>query len=727
MTEQCIDNLYVKPLEVCNFKALLELENTNSENFPMGNNYSPNTLFSDTFKTTNPDLNSNLRDASTNEYKYTYDATKKDLCHQLQNNSNNYRVNCVIATHSPFFTYNEKKKTCSPIPGLELPKNFNYKYENDNTYIYKVDDDESLKFNYLYKMQQAFCENKWYDWIITPNYHFGNQYEKDEGIYTKEDVRRCYKPCNKGYMPYTALNGSNICVLKTEILDGLYKNKLDYSPIALINLIGNTTSNLTNLYNLTNYIQLEKKYSGSKNDNYEINDVLKNDIIKDNYIKNEIATLYNSIKDVVVNDILDENNFNIDNYQLNKKVLTYKNPNFNEDDKELLTYRGLSSSDMLTDEILFHTFFIANKYEQHISNIIDTIKNKLHNTGATALNYDTEVTKNEYNIANTIIQLINDKILQKENALKYIQRIANIFYKAINICYDNKTDFSKNIMIKTKNVINKFNTNATDRAKIKEIYYPTDTTDITSKLTALNNKDNIIITYYDEKEYRAITEIKLTTTTDQTDDGKKKMAKEQVITDVNRVKLNLVFYTLEDNEKNNNNCRENNIYNIETKRCEPCRTACSIDNYKKNSRCNIFCKEECEKHEKKNNKNNISRCGISKVKINNETPLDNIETPLNETNFEFLSNISYILRYVVRMFFYAIILYLCYIFYQLYGETILTIFNLISYYFWLFVYKTMNIIGSNEYKADYQFDEYKKQNAAKKYERLVTKANSIKI
>jgi hypothetical protein len=728
MTEKCLDNLYVKPVEVCSFKALYELERIKPSTFNYNNNCNVNTLFSKLFKDANTnDLNNNFRSTATNEYEYKYDNVKKDLCHQLPNNSNNYRLNCVIATQSPFFTYNENKKTCSPIPSLELPNKFYYKYENANTYIYKIDDEESLKFNYLYKMQKAFCENKWYDWIITPNYHFGNQYEKDEGSYSKEDVRRCYKPCNKGYMPYTALNGSNICASKTEVLDGLYKNKLDYSPIALINLIGNNSNNLNRLYKLTEYIQLEKKYT--TNDHYEINGLVKTDILTTEYKTNEIATLYTSMKDVVVNNILDENNFNIDNYEFNTRVLTYKNPNFNENDSELLTYRGMSAANMLSDEILFHTFFIAYKFEQHINTIISTIIKDLHNTD-TPFNYDTTVKGSEYNIANNIIELFKDKILEtnEKKISAYIQRIANIFYKAINVCYDNKTDFSKNIIIKTRIILNKFIANATDKAKIKEIYAPTlMDAQVTTLLTTLKDKENIIITFYDEKDFINITKISIPVPDKSSaDTTKSRKDKEDATTLKNIDNRNIVLFTIEDSEKNNKTCKNNEIYNIQTGLCEKCSDVCTINTYKTNSRCNLFCKDEYAKHEKKN-KNIISKCGVTKIEKIPSQNSNDIDTPLNENDFQFLQNIPYYLRKAVEIFFYAVILYLFYIFYQLYGETIFTIYNLITYYFMSFYYNIKNIRESNSYKADYEFDEYKKRNAIQKYERLVTKANSIKI
>ena len=40
-----------------------------------------------------------------------------------------------------------------------------------------------------------------------------------------------------------------------------------------------------------------------------------------------------------------------------------------------------------------------------------------------------------------------------ENDNKTIHRLTNILYKAINICYDNKSDFSINLIILTKKAL----------------------------------------------------------------------------------------------------------------------------------------------------------------------------------------------------------------------------------------------------------------------------------
>ena len=84
-------------------------------------------------------------------------------------------------------------------------------------------------------------------------------------------------------------------------------------------------------------------------------------------------------------------------------------------------------------------------------------------------------------------------------------------------------------------------------------------------------------------------------------------------------------------------------------------------------------------------------------------------------------------KIAIKIFFSAIILYLCYIFYQLYGETIFTFINFIFYYFTMGFYYIRFGFNKNNVEFQYHMDEYTKQNAVNKYDRLVTKANSIKV
>jgi hypothetical protein len=721
MSEKCSDNLYVKPLEVCNFKALQILSNLVPASSQITNSEDKYGFFSDFFHTNNPDFNCNIRAPESNNYIYKYDENKKDLCYSPNNNSN-YSVNCAIIAQNPYFTYSKEKKACITIPNLKLPEGFEYEYEKDTTYMYKQDDEESSKFNYKFKNQKAYCENKWYDWIIVPNYHFGNQYEKDAGSYSKEDVRKCYKPCNKGYLPYTATNGSNICGLKANVLDGLYSNKLDYSPIALINLIGNTLPDLAILYRLTQHLAIDK-YS-STSGKYTIDKELQTET--DTYYTKEINNVYNKIKDVVWKDILDVNNFNIKNYQYNTKVLTYKNPLFNENDPELLTYRGMSVANMLSDAILFHTFYIADKYATYINTIIANVDKEIPVTDFNGSN----------NILNNIKSLIDEKVntnLQKDLSLLkipntneqndklkvYRHRIANIFYKAINICYDGKTDFSKNILMKTKIAIDNIRYNS-----IIKNYYKLEDTNIDT----LKAKETIEVIYYENDD-----EIKIIPKSN-TEENKKQA---NDVTNMLLDKSKIVFFTIEDNERTNK-CQVGQI-SVVTERdlldkvkkteCKECSTVCSKkdsnDTCKTNPDCAIFCKDNCKTDPPKP----INKCGVKKADKEKTQPIKTTEinTPIDENNISSIYNFSYAFKIAIKIFFSAIILYLCYIFFQLYGETIFTFINFIFYYFTMGFYFIRFGFNKNNVEFQYHMDEYTKQNAINKYDRLVTKANSIKV
>lgn len=728
MSKKCSDNLYVKPLEVCNFKALQILSNlvpTGSQITGSENNYG---FFSDSFMTNNLDFNCNIRAPGSNNYIYKYDENKKDLCYSPNNNSN-YSVNCAIIAQNPYLTYSKEKKACIAIPNLKLPEGFEYEYEKDTTYMYKQDDEESSKFNYKFKNQKAYCENKWYDWIIVPNYHFGNQYEKDTGSYSKEDVRKCYKPCNKGYLPYTATNGSNICGLKANVLDGLYSNKLDYSPIALINLIGNRLRDLALLYKLTQDLAIDK-YS-STSGKYIIDPDLKKDT--DAYYTKEINNVYNKIKDVVWKNILDVNNFNIKNYQYNTKVLTYKNPLFNENDPELLTYRGMSVANMLSDAILFHTFYIADKYADYINTIIANIE-KQSETPPPATTKDFN---DPDNILNTIKNLIDEKVstqTQKDLSLLkipntneqdyklkvYRHRIANIFYKAINICYDGKTDFSKNILMKTKIAIDNIRYNS-----IIINYYKLDDTQIAT----LKAKETIEVIYYENDD-----EIKIIPKGDTEDKIKKANEVRNNLLD----KSKIVFFTIEDNERTSKcpvgqiSVTERDLLGKVTKKeCKECSTVCYKKDSNVNNTCNtnpdcaLFCKDNCKPDPPKR----INKCGVKKADKEKTPPIitKEINTPIDENNISSIYNFSYVFKIAIKIFFSAIILYLCYIFYQLYGETIFTFINFVFYYFTMGFYYIRFGFNKNNVEFQYHMDEYTKQNAINKYDRLVTKANSIKV
>ncbi len=301
MNDKCNEKLYVKPEEVCNFKALSQLNTKRPDNKYINDN---NNIFKDELKNDIIDLNYPFRNSSNNEFTYDESELKKNnkkfLCYPTDITKKEYYLNCVLETGNPLFTF--KDGICMVHPDLNLNNNRLIKGDDGFIYINNVEDEQG-NFKYYKKKNTAYCEDKWFDWIITPNYHFGNRYYRDSGVYSKEDVKKCYKPCGMGRLPYLNDNNEYICVSKDIVYDGIYRNKLDYSPIALINLIGNNNENLQKLYdNLYNY-----KIDKIDKTNYMINDKIT--IIKD------VNEAIDEIKKVL-NTIVTDNNIDIPSYSM---------------------------------------------------------------------------------------------------------------------------------------------------------------------------------------------------------------------------------------------------------------------------------------------------------------------------------------------------------------------------------------------------------------------------
>lgn len=770
----CGSNLYVKPVEVCSFAALKKLLSYSGDNKYL---YDINTIYSSTLTTTAIDLNKNFRDLSNNEFLYKYDDTKKDLCFPIRPDDKNspYAINCVLATNSPYFTYNSKKKTCSPIPNLNLPDDFEYQEENDKTYIYyKNKSDPEGNYSFASKPKKAYCENKWYDWIITPNYHFGNKYEKDSGIYSPQDVRRCYKPCLAGYMPYIDKNGSNICVKKEIANDGYYSNKLDYSPIALINLIGNNEITLNALYYLMYLYEKDKFTTDSTiSANYKVIDeynpsppisggtLEKFNDLYENYLKEDAKNAYNEIKETVKKNIINEPFFHIKNskYELNKHVLTYKHPNFKEEDATMITLRGLNENKVTTnDAILLHTWFISYNYYFFIESTFfeDEIANMQNNR------------KHLFNINNNLnflLDTIEDNY--KEHKGKYKERLANILYQAINVCYNNKTDFSKNLIRMTKDAFDKFNKKENQSLRYNFIEYFNDhlfthttinpnyikfkrfwiiETDVISpdKKTAgidanthsarygktlLDNFNGFQIQYYKNETditkndlYQRFLASKPTTT--KTED------KINLQATYNSNKDYFSFFREETQEKINNNppCIVGEIYDFKKKTCVVCGTYCKTgkgNTCSTDKRCEELCQDNCKKPTLK------TKCGKSKNTIEQteensleekkeDNDLIDINIPKTSKGIEDTFNTG------INIFFLILSIYLLFIFYDIFKETFSVVGNFIIYYFKYIYNYFANFFSWNKYEVKNIMAEYKQDKIREQFSKIVEKTANLR-
>jgi len=670
-------------------------------------------------------LNRNYRDKKNNDYIYQYDKNKTDLCYHISENQ--WNINCVINNKNPLYTYNNKEKKCDIIPNLKLPQGFKYGKEKNNQYIY-LDLNEDDVPTYAFKNKTAFCENKWFNWITVPNYHFGNGFEKDVGIYSKENVRKCYTPCPKGYLPYLTNDNKYICISKNEANDGIYEKKLDFSPISLINIIGNSKYSLIILY----YFLSKTNYDNYENDNTSL---IKNDnninIRKFNYIyqnneNSEINLALAAIKETIIKNIVDKVNIKITNHSINTKVITYKNPYFNENDPELITFRGMANYDMLSEPILIHTYLLAKNYSEFINGYLFNNDNYFkEENGNKKLVFD-NILNHPFNIKFNLLNIFNNNEI---NDL-YIQRLANILYKAINICYDGKSDFSKNILIYTQNAIdNNINFNKDNKNEFDK--YP--------EIFKLNINDNYKLYNKLENGFKAIP-IEIPFIEPETKD--KLYISNYVISKLNVTKeeetrindfynrnndINVFFFTQELGEKNNG-CIEGEINDNGI--CKKCNEVCKIEDNScnNNKSCNLFCEDECIKKE---DEKGFFKCGSTKEekKIQEENKKKLYDTPIDESYN--IPNFTELFKGSIKLFFALIILYMCYVFYQIYGETITTLINMFIFYLynfvdWLVIFIKSKIKGNyNEYEHYYNMTDFIRSNAKSNFEKVDNKIKNL--
>lgn len=741
------ERIFIQPSELCSFVALDYLKQKIDNELYV---YDEKTIFTNKFITCNIDINNNFRD-SDNTYSYKYDKNKKDLCYQL--NNNDWNVNCSIRHMSPLYTYDKQTNSCTLIPNITYPDGFKINKEKGQSYIY-YDTDKNDNPDYpLYRSQKrkAYCENKWFDWIIVPNYHLGNQYEKDSGAYSKRDVRKCYAPCGKGMFPYLTAENNKICIPKANAYDGIYAKKLDYSPISLINLIGNTSNTLNDLF----YLMIIDKINNFNSNELQINTDLINKI-DINYELNE--NCIPSINNTLFTNIINSETINLPNFEDYPDIITYKNPYFNEDEEELFTLRGMAINNMMNDVILLHTYLLAKNYHNFITTFINTKTNYIDSnnkkndnsyTYLTIIEQDFNIYKNfkeKFNIINKnenglYNNLINNykTDIDNNNLHKYYQRFANILYKAINVCYNNETNFSKNLIIYTQNAFNNI------KNKLNNEYINS------YLLTNLYKNDKLILPTDLRLEIPFIdiptvdrSPIKNYISANIIQDDKSPINIDIIYQQFYNLEKNnqkIFFFTQEDIEKKTK-CINGEIPNpdVNIKGCLNCADICK-DNESclNNKNCSIYCENEYNKYvtaninlgnERNNKCGNIKTSNKEKSNINNKKIFD---TPIDESAN--LPDFKYLLNVGIKIIFILLSLYMCYIFYQIYGETVLTLFNFIIYYIgyfataiWFWFSYPIKWISNREWNSN-EFTkimrDYELANASAKYQRVVNKVNNL--
>jgi hypothetical protein len=465
----CKDNINLRPAFINSFNNLYNYarlsSNINQELYkPSANVYGDTILdnqkgFISTI--TNSNINIDLENYSGNEDIIE----NKDNFFIIDNDNNNVYENCVITSGVPWYSTNNKFNKCEISTKIQLDDNNILKLSPDKktiNYNFKSKDKNSAFCSHSFNVNKAYCENSWYDWLIIPNFYLGNTYQKDIGKYTDNDVYKCYKPCDGDSIPFTNSKNEMMCIPKELYSGGLLMNKSKYCALGLINLIGNLTTiirsndNITNKNNLTyiNYL-LIFNYKHNKNIDskiYKTNNIY-NSILKSNKDANEfnifrsnIIDIENQFLDTIRKEILElKDNFDEFDNSLNKNynslnIFSYKSTDFQELMNDLYTLNGLENNNILIDPILIHIWILANLYRPYEKDDLKEIAKTITTTTIS----NVELYDYLYKIGFT-----DDKTKNTNISI----RLKNIFFRAVNVCYNNRTTFSANIINKTKKAL----------------------------------------------------------------------------------------------------------------------------------------------------------------------------------------------------------------------------------------------------------------------------------
>lgn len=718
----CKNSIDLKPAFISTFNNLYNYASiTNSSNYnlyePSSNIYGNNILNNSVGFSNNITPNIDFDNINGNEDIIE----NKDNIFIIDNKNNNIYENCVITSGIPWYSTNNKFNKCEISKDIELDKNNILKLGTDKktiNYNFKSTNKNAPFCSHYKNTTKAYCENSWYDWLIIPNYYLGNSYYKDIGKYTEKDVYKCYKPCEGDYLPFTDSDNVMKCIPKKLYSGGLLINKYKYSALGLINLIGNiSTYNsdiaiYNNKQNLTyiNYY-LIFYYKHKKNIDYNIykTNEIYNDIINTSentqqkfqkFVLN-IQNIEQEFINCIKKEIIDYDNFDYSANQIydNLNIFSYKSVEFHEITNDLITFNGLEHNNILIDPILIHIWILANIYRPYEKSDLEKIS-----TISDSPEAEKEISLTELYDLLLNINFIDDKDKDKDdnyNKNKNINisiRLKNIFFKAVNICYNNKTNFSANIINKTKKALQ--NKELVDLIIDKEFYINTNYKYTNKKkYDNFSSKDNLktfldnSITYLDTFEeityYNEIDLYDMFYTIKSTELVKKFF--NDVIESSIPHKYKYLF-TVE-NLESSNICKINEVYDPVTVKCNP-----------RPQKTEIITKKE---------------------------DIDSIDD-----NFE-LSKIKYLLQLFMQIVFVIIIGYLCYLFYNIFGETIIASFNLILINFEYFfnnirinsletnILANENNEDSNKYKDYNKILQIKLNQENEEFENLKTKIDII--
>ena len=410
-------------------------------------------IFSDGFKATYTNINTDLDNINRED-------GKENLVN-IDTETKSVYTNCALKSSIPWYTTSIDNKKCVVTDDIDNNLKDKIKIDKKTSVVIPIlkssNSQKTVYCPYFSNINKAFCENRWYDWMIVPNYYLGNTYYKDTSQYTEDDVYKCFAPCTGDYMPYTKSNGDLKCIPKKYFSNGIFSNKYIFCSFGLINLIGNLALGDDKNFKETNLLYILHQLIILYNDDNIVDTDLyqKHPIVYDwisNFNKEDYDEIYNQLKSSIDNNIF--KNFSTSNkqdYALTNEF-TYKHRKFNEDEYDMYSFNGLDLCKVLIDPVLIHTWILANLFQPLNENL---------KTNLNPLIIDNNITKSRES-------LLYEKLFKIFEDQNKAIRLKNLFFKAVNICYNNKTNFSTNIIERTKNAFN--NTKIIDEIKTKKYY-----------------------------------------------------------------------------------------------------------------------------------------------------------------------------------------------------------------------------------------------------------------
>ena len=331
----------------------------------------------------------------------------------------------------------------------------------------------------------------------------------------------------------------------------------------------------------------------------------------------------------------------------------------------MYTLKGLDVCGALIPPILHHTWILANIFKPLSEDYIEKY----------------------YSSIKKII--LYDKLKTVFNDNNKAIRLTNIFFKAVNICYNNKSNFSINIIDKTKKSFEtSYIDNYTDLLEAYKSYY---------NIKNIYNSDNPIF----NNEYKLYTE-----------------------EDLYNVKIsfnNIVATTTDINIKTKKNNINDNLgelhgyfYAVEKLEAKICDKGMIF-----NSKIG-----ECEKIP-----------DTDKNKDNDKDKKDDIKDDIDSFD---MSELKKIFNMFLQIILVIIILYIIYIFYDIFGEIIFTVFNYLYMKFYE-IYKNTSfyinsyfIVDNEDYEkqkidTDYKLANIEYENLQNNHLKILSYMNENKI